>query len=113
IPVAGIPISVTRTYDTLTAKESHDFGFGWRLEFRNMNLRTSVAPSGMEEYTIYNPFRMRSHVYVTVPGGVRQGFTFQPEVAPNLRGGFLGIFEPKFVPDPGVTSSLTVAQADL
>ncbi len=113
VPVAGIPITVTRTYDTLTANESSDFGFGWRLEFRSVNLRTSVAPTGMEADGIYSPLQVSSHVYVTLPGGKRQGFTFQPTVAAGLRGDFLGIFEPKLIPDAGVMSSLTVSPADL
>jgi hypothetical protein len=29
IPVTGIPISVTRTYDSLTASTTDDFGYGW------------------------------------------------------------------------------------
>ncbi len=34
-----------RTYDTPdTANQSDDFGYGWRLEFRDTDLRTSVAP---------------------------------------------------------------------
>ena len=45
----GIPITVARTYDTLTATQSGDLGFGWRLEFRDMNLRTSVTPTVFEE----------------------------------------------------------------
>jgi len=113
VPVFGVPITVTRTYDTLAAAQSSDFGFGWRLEFRNMNLRTSVAPTGFEEYGIFNPLKVGSRVYVTIPGGNRQAFTFQPQVASGIRGGFLGIFEPRFVPDPGVKSSLTVTPADL
>ena len=52
-------------------------------------------------------------MYVNVPGGNREAFTFQPKLASGLRGGFVGIFEPEFVPDPGVTSSLTVTAADL
>ena len=63
VPVLGVPISVTRTYDTLTAGHTADFGFGWRLEFRNMNVRTSVAPSGFEEFGIFNPFKVGSRVY--------------------------------------------------
>ena len=113
VPVFGVPITVARTYDTLTATRSGDFGFGWRLEFRNMNLRTSVTPSHLEEYGIFNPFQAGSRVYVSLPGGNRQAFTFQPELASGFRGGFLGIFEPHFVPDPGVKSSLTVTPADL
>ena len=113
VPVFGVPITVARTYDTLTAAQSADFGFGWRLEFRNMNLRTSVTPTRFEEYGIFNPLKVGSRVYVTSPGGNRQAFTFQPKVASGFRGGFLGIFEPRFVPEPGVKSSLTVTPADL
>ncbi|MBP0011489.1 MAG: hypothetical protein J7526_24075, partial [Roseofilum sp. Belize Diploria] len=42
IPVTGIPIAVTRTYDSLYANEQDNFGHGWRLEFRDTNLQTSV-----------------------------------------------------------------------
>jgi hypothetical protein len=31
IPVAGIPITIGRTYDTLNANTSGDFGYGWSL----------------------------------------------------------------------------------
>ena len=57
IPVVGVPITVTRTYDTLEASRQDDLGFGWRLEFRDINLRTSVPQTGMEEYGIFNPLR--------------------------------------------------------
>ncbi len=113
VPVFGIPITVARTYDTLTATQASDFGFGWRLEFRDMNLRTSVTPTGFEEDGFFNPLKVGSRVYVSVPGGTREAFTFQPALAAGIRGGFLGIFEPQFVPDPGVKSSLTVTLADL
>ncbi len=113
IPVFGVPITVGRTYDTLNASQSSDFGFGWRLEFRDMDLRTSVAPNRLEEFGIYNPFKNGSRVYLTLPGGARQGFTFRPTLAAGFRGTFLGIFEPRFIPDAGVKSSLTVASADL
>jgi RHS repeat-associated protein len=113
VPVSGIPITVTRTYDTLTADESEDFGFGWKLGFRNVDLRTSVGLTGDEADGFFNGFRVNSKVYVTVPGGQREGFTFTPKVADGLQGSFLGIFEPQFVPDPGVTDSLTVSPANL
>ncbi len=100
VPVAGIPITVTRTYDTLTANQSDDFGFGWRLEFRDVDLRTSVAKTGDEADGFFNPFGERTKVYLTLPGGQREGFTFQPRVADGLRGAFIGIFEPEFVPTP-------------
>jgi hypothetical protein len=72
-----------------------------------------VAKTGAEADGFFNAFKVGSRVYVTVPGGERQAFTFRPKVAAGLRGGFLGIFEQHFEPDAGVTSSLTVTPADL
>jgi RHS repeat-associated protein len=113
IPVAGIPITIARTYDTLTANQSQDFGFGWRLEFRDVSLQTSVASTGSEADGFFNPFNTRTKVYVTLPGGQREGFTFQPQVQSGLAGSFLGMFEPNFVPDAGVKDSLAVSPANL
>jgi len=31
VPLAGIPITITRTYDSLDRDKIEDFGFGWRL----------------------------------------------------------------------------------
>ena len=110
IPVSGIPITVARTYDSLLADREGDFGYGWRMEFRNADLRVSVKPSGMEDFGLYTPFRNGTRVYVTLPGGRREGFTFTPEI----HGLFdLIYFTPKFTPDPGVTSRLTVQNAYL
>jgi RHS repeat-associated protein len=126
VPVSGIPISVTRTYDTLTAAQSGDLGFGWRLEFRDVDVRSSVAPRTDElaaDLGFHNPFRDGTRVYVTLPGGQRQGFTFQPQISrlTRLLLEFLPAdsdlpeeswqYDPIFVPDPGVTSSLTLRGA--
>ena len=54
-----------------------------------------------------------ARVYITLPGGKREAFTFQPKFAPGLKGSFLGIYLPQFVPDAGVTSQLTVPTTDL
>src|SRR5262249_19325733 len=113
IPVSGIPITVTRTYDTLTASRSSDFGYGWRMDFRDTNLRTNVPKTGLESDLIYNPLPHGTRVYVQLPGGKREGFTFHPEIEPGLRGAFLGLYRPHFDPDPGVTDSLTVPDFDL
>jgi RHS repeat-associated protein len=113
VPVLGIPIAVTRTYDTLNANQSEDFGYGWRLEYRAVDLQTSVGSTGDEADGFFNPFTIKSKVYVTLPGGKREGFTFQPQVQSGQAGSFLGMFEPNFVPDAGLTDSLTVAPANL
>ncbi len=113
VPVTGIPIILTRTYNSHNAQNIDDFGYGWRMELRDTDLRTSVPETGFEDSLIYNPFFDGAKVYVTLPGGQREGFTFQPQPAPGLRGGFLGIWQPKFVADAGVTSELTVQNFDL
>lgn len=107
IPVSGIPISVSRTYDSLQASRQDDFGFGWRMEFRDTDLRTSLPPTGQEEYGDYNAFRDNTRVYITTPGGRREGFTFKPV----RQGGFANYFafyKPAFIADRGVTSQLSV-----
>ncbi len=50
--MAGIPVTVTRTYDSLIANQQDDFGFGWRLEFRDTNLRTSLGKD--ENFEIFD-----------------------------------------------------------
>ena len=115
IPLAGIPIQIHRTYDTLNSRRSGDFGFGWQLSVSQPNLRESVRTSDAERSGIAamfaaNPFRDGTRVYLTTPAGRRVGFTFAPEP----EGGVLGtIWHPRFVPDPGVYDQLTVADTPL
>ena len=115
IPLAGIPIQIHRTYDTLNSQRSGDFGFGWQLSVSQPNLRESVRTSDAERSGIAamfaaNPFRDGTRVYLTNPAGRRVGFTFAPEP----EGGVLGtIWHPRFLPDPGVYDQLTVADTPL
>jgi len=113
IPVSGIPISVTRTYDSLNASQRDDFGYGWRLEFRDTDLRTSVRQRTPEEELlgVQSPFSDGERVYVTLPGGERTGFTFKP------RGSHLNAYfslpearwyHPEFVADDGSDLTLRV-----
>jgi RHS repeat-associated protein len=122
VPVSGIPISVTRTYDTLTAAQDNGLGFGWRLEFRDVDVRSSVAPRTDElaaALGFKNPFRDGTRIYITLPGGQRQGFTFHPqlnhltelllEFASEALPEEAWQYDPVFMPDPGVTSKLTLS----
>lgn len=118
VPVTGIPITLTRTYDSLTAGTTDDFGFGWRMEFRDTDLRTSLGRDlQFEEYGIRSQaFDDKSRVYITLPGGKREGFTFKPKRVESIDGQPLGLFAkymlvPEFVADKGSTSTLTVEQA--
>src|SRR5262249_21110735 len=109
LPVSGIPITVTRTYDSLNAIQQDELGYGWRLEFRDTDLRTTVPRTSADEqeFGIFNPFRDKTRVYVTLPGGPREGFTFQPTRVGGFAG-FLALYRPAFVPDAGVTSQLSI-----
>ncbi len=111
IPVSGIPITLSRTYDSLTANQQDEFGYGWRMEIRDTDLRTSVVKTGMEEDLIYNPFFDGAKVYVSRPGEAREGFTFSPK--PGKYFSYLKMWEPYFEPDAGVTSTLTVEKYPL
>jgi large repetitive protein len=119
VPVTGIPITLTRTYDTLTSTTQDDFGYGWRMEFRDTDLRTSLGKDPLyEELGIRSVgFTDKTRVYITLPGGTRQSFTFQPvlnpEIAKLLRQGApippaLQFRNPAFVADKGITSTLSV-----
>ena len=121
VPVTGIPISLTRTYDTLTAGQSEEFGYGWRMEFRDTDLRTSLKRDpDLEALGFYPGFKDNTRVYITVPGGKREAFTFKPVLDPALaaiakQGGFipeaLQFRNPAFEADKGVTSTLSVEQS--
>jgi RHS repeat-associated protein len=116
LPVSGIPIAVTRTYDSLNANETDDFGFGWRLEFRDTDLRTSLGrDEQFEQFGIRSQaFDDQTRVYLTLPGGQRQGFTFAPQRDPvsnnfpPIAGGDPTLYRPAFEADDGVTSTLSV-----
>ncbi len=114
VNVAGIPISIQRSYDTLDANFVGDFGYGWRMSITNPRIRESVRPS-LSELSgagplAANPFRVGTRVYMNVPDGRRVGFTFDPIPA----GGLLGtVWTPRFLPDPGVKYQLEVENTPL
>ena len=98
IPVAGIPITVTRTYDTLDSQGSGDFGYGWNLQV--------VQPEMTLDYSTVYPggaFINGTRITVTTPEGTEEGFTFKwIQVGDGLGGiGQSASWGPSFVPDPG------------
>ena len=77
------------------------------MEFRDTDLRTSLEPSGAEAIGVYNAFREGTRVYLTLPGGRREGFTFHPVPVSGF-GRLFGFSRPAFVADAGVTDRLSV-----
>ncbi|WP_206758537.1 putative Ig domain-containing protein [Nostoc punctiforme] len=114
VPVTGVPITLTRTYDSLNSGSTDDFGYGWRMEFRDTDLRTSLKRDpDMEELGYHSAFKEGTRVYITLPGGKREAFTFKPKMVQKYEGVYLGQFaqyfyQPEFVADKGGTSTLTV-----
>lgn len=94
VPFPGLPIQVSRTYDSLDLSLG-DFGYGWRMGMIG-SVRDSADESTGEEYST------RTRVYVTKPDGRRIGFTFAPQRVST----FFSWFLPAFKPDPGVRDRL-------
>ena len=63
IPVSGIPITITRTYDSRN-RATGDFGAGWTLDIKNIELQESV-PLGL-------------HWEQTVSGGIFPTYRLEP-----------------------------------
>ena len=114
IPVSGIPITIGRTYDTLDANVSGDFGFGWRLNLFDIDLRANVGKTGLEDVGIFEPYRAGTKVYVRLPDGRREAFTVAPKIISSIAGGLLFIVGDfvtlDFIPNPGVTSTLELSR---
>jgi RHS repeat-associated protein len=118
IPLAGIPITIKRIYDTLQANESGDFGFGWKLSVFDPNIHKTVPDDG-GPFAV-DSFKVGTKVYLTNPDGKREGFTFTPteqDSVPTAIGSlpppFGPIFHPAFTPDPGVFDRLSVDDVPL
>ncbi len=114
VDVAGIPIRIQRSYDSLDADQMGDFGYGWRMSITNPRLRESVRTSPSELAgagpLTANPFRLGTRIYLNAPDGRRVGFTFDPIPEPGLLG---TIWRPRFRPDAGVEYQLEVESVAL
>ena len=107
LPLNGIPIQVTRVYDSRDTAESKDFGYGWTLGLRDAKIRETVPPGpGDGLFSEAKAFKDGTKVYLNLPDGQRAGFTFKPVVAGSS---FFGtVYAPKFAADPGVAWKLEV-----
>lgn len=94
IPVAGLPITVARTYDSLERNQVGDFGYGWSLDIGNPKLEVNPA---------YD-------VTLTMPDGRRSTFYFTPG---HYGGVFSYFLYPHYTPEAGVYGSLESNGCDL
>jgi len=102
----GQMINIVRIYNSLLKDRSGTFGFGWRLVNRDFDIQTDVSAALGGETSLYEPYRIGTRLYLTVPEGQRVGFTFIPQMHE-----FAGItyYTPAWQADPGVTYSLESA----
>ena len=91
LPLAGMPITIGRRYDSLERNKVGDFGNGWSLAIGHPDLQVDPA----------------DNVTITMPNGRRVTFFFElvPPSAGPIVFGFLGL--PKYVPEPGAFGTLT------
>ena len=85
VPATGLAINIQRTYDSLNAANSSDFGYGWSL---GTTVNLTVDPKGDVTFTL---------------GGQRKSFSLSPHII-----GFP--FEemvPAYSPEPGMHGTLT------
>ena len=83
IPVVGIPITITRTYDSRQRQKNLDFGYGWSVDYRAIKVEEDKKPglgwqsitkgSGLSKTYCTEPIRER-HVTVTLPTGEVEQF---------------------------------------
>jgi RHS repeat-associated protein len=102
IPVAGIPITVRRVYDSRDSGRVGDFGHGWSLALADGRLLETGKRqgAGFDESTM----SVRTRVYLTGPDGRRNGYSLVPRFR---AGGIFGaVFDMTFRSDPGVFDTL-------
>lgn len=102
IPLNGVPINITRTYDTQDIGKEGDFGYGWSLGMMSANIQELVPPAPTDGFfNVAAPFTTKTRVFINAPDGRRLSFKFQPRFA----GGFLffSYHVPEFVAEAGNT----------
>jgi len=95
VPIANMPITIGRRYDSLEKDNVGDFGNGWSLAIGHPKLEVDGA----------------KNVAITMPNGRRANFYFGPTF-PVLNGGPVAIIIgfllfPSYVPEPGIYGTLT------
>ncbi|MES9854782.1 MAG: RHS repeat-associated core domain-containing protein [Candidatus Thiodiazotropha sp. L084R] len=138
LPMAGIPIRVTRTYDSRKRAERLGFGQGWTIDYQSVTVDETGEPSqGWERVqqralfildgnsAVFNASCLypttTKRVAITLPNGDVETFTVR---ANNISGGAQSVQDPscylfagqyfnlEFVPQANTTSILTSVDAN-
>src|ERR1035438_3612302 len=83
VPAPGMPIQISRTYDSLVRNTSSDFGYGWSL-----GIKVQLEIGNTQDVTL-------------TLNGQRRTFYFTPTAT------ILGIYTPQYTAEPGMFGTLT------
>ena len=90
VPATGLAINIQRTYDSLNAGTSGDFGYGWNL---GINVNLMVDNAGNVTFTL---------------GGQRRTFNLTPTMPPcTAIGCLIPFYFVAYTPEPGLHGTLT------
>ncbi|HWQ92086.1 MAG TPA: DUF6531 domain-containing protein [Clostridia bacterium] len=112
IPVAGIPLTVVRTYSTLNPKRG-DFGYGWIMSINDLDVQLDEERESAEGWPLYEEeepsesFSQRMgggrNVTLTLPDGRRTTFAFYFEGPMSCGSGYDNYcFKARWQSAPGV-----------
>ncbi|HEY2395934.1 MAG TPA: RHS repeat-associated core domain-containing protein [Rudaea sp.] len=113
LDVGGVPLTITRTYDSRKKDTKGDFGYGWMLSYQNVNLQRS-RPLGETWESYQNgllTFCLRPIGKRTVSIALADGKVHQFDVVASPQcdtGQVPEVFTMAFTPRIGTTSSLAV-----
>ncbi len=112
IDAAGIPVSVSRTYDTRRKSDSLDFGYGWSVDYQNVkvqkNLTTGIGWQVYNQGLLNTCIRSigKRTISIALPDGKLHRFDVaaNPQCAP---GAVPSAFTATFTPRADTTSTLS------
>jgi RHS repeat-associated protein len=117
LQLSGLPIQITRTYDTLNADVKGDFGYGWTLDIVQYKMLVDYGDGQLSEPNPYREFQNGDKLYFVLPDGSKEGFVFTPQGGGSSGGGLGGwlgggmtggsyMYAPQFTPMYGNKSEL-------
>ena len=111
VTLGGNTFDLTRVYHETDRGVSGAFGLGWRFTPREVRVELDTAPTGQEALGVYTPLQAGNRVYLTLPDGLRTGFTFRPT---RVDGVNVELFTPMWsADDPSHGFTLASARAVL
>jgi hypothetical protein len=84
VPVAGIPITVRRSYDSLQANNSRDLGYGWKLDFGDADLKVDFRNNPFRAQGQYPAFTTGELIVVSREGADPEGLLFHADSCVTL-----------------------------